>query len=129
MLNGPPPPLLPPKPRPPNPPPGKPPRPPPPPPPPPPCPLRGPPAPAPTSLPNPKVLLRRKFIVNSVGPVPILIGMGVYPEAGERLNVPNAVQATPEMYGGALLQRAFETNEGRSLKIESPFKSCPTVTL
>jgi hypothetical protein len=62
-------------------------------------------------------------MVNRVGPVPILIGMGVYPAVGDRLNVPKGVQAMPEVYGGVLLHRAGEINEGRSLKIESPFKS------
>src|SRR5580692_11419058 len=129
MVKGPPPPPPPPQPRPPKPPPRAPPPRPPPPPPPPPCPVRGPPAPAPTSRPNPKVLLSRKFMVNSVGPVPILMGMGAYPGAGDRLKVPSGVQAMPEVYGAVLPHRAVETNEGRSLKMESPFKSCPTVTL
>src|SRR5208283_473636 len=119
MLKGPPGPPPPAKPRPPKPPPGGPPRPPPPP-----GPLPGPcPAPAPASRPNPKVLLRRKFMVNSIGPVPILIGMGVYPGAGDRLKVPNDVHGVPEVYGGVLLHRTVETSEGRSLKMESPFKS------
>ena len=39
------------------------------------------------------------------------------------MKVPKGVQAMPEVYGAILLHRVVETNEGRSLKMESPFKS------
>src|SRR6202035_2513786 len=113
------PPPLPLNPRPPSPPPGNPPRPPPPPPWP--WPPRWP-CPAPTSLPNPIVLLRRRFMVNSVGPVPMLIGITFCPGAGIRLKVPNCVHAKFDEICTAL-QLVVEASDGRSLKIESPFRS------
>jgi hypothetical protein len=56
------------------------------------------------------------------------MGIAFSPAEGFRLKVPNGVHAMPE-YGDALVVQGAVENEGRSLKIESPFKSCPTVTL
>src|SRR5579863_4535231 len=109
----------PPNPRPPKPPPGPPPRPPPPPPP---GPLTAP-CPAPTSFPKPKVLLSRKFKVNNVVPVPTLIGIVGPLGVDAALNVPHCV--TRILLGGV----DAVTGPGLSLKMESPFTSCPTVTL
>jgi hypothetical protein len=61
-------------------------------------------------------------MVNSVGPVPILIGIIFCPVVGIKLKVPNWVHAKFDVICG-VPQVAVEASDGRSLKIESPFRS------
>src|SRR5215475_1521337 len=74
-------------------------------------------------FPNPNVLLKRRFKENRAGPVPQLIG------TIELAFVSLQFKAT--LCATFALARAVCNcaDVGRSLKIESPFKSCPSVTL
>src|SRR5262245_42136918 len=71
----------------------------------------------------PKVLLKRRFAVNCAGVLPTFIGIRGAPAAGALSKFPHSV--TCKLLGKV----ALEANAGRSLKMESPFRSLPAVIL
>src|SRR3982074_441178 len=73
--------------------------------------------------PNPKLLLSRTFNVKRPGPVNALMGTSDSPGCGIRSKEPKRLVTTFEGMERLLAK------VGRSLKIESPFKSWPVVIL